>query len=91
MKKLLIIAAAAFMLVLLANPADAFAQCAMCRMQVENNVSSGESSIGAGLNKGILFLLTMPYLIFTVIAFFWYRHSRKENERRIQTTGYFRH
>jgi hypothetical protein len=91
MKKLLIIATAAIILVLLANPADGFAQCAMCRMQVENNVSSGESSIGAGLNKGILFLLTMPYTIFAVLAFFWYRQSRKENERRIQTTGYFKH
>jgi hypothetical protein len=38
-------------------PQDIFAQCAMCRATVESNVSSGESSIGAGLNKGILFLL----------------------------------
>jgi hypothetical protein len=90
MKRVILIATFALLLLTVAGITDAAAQCAMCRMQVENNVSSGESSIGAGLNKGILFLLTMPYLIFAVIAFFWYRHSRKENEKRIQTAGYYR-
>jgi hypothetical protein len=69
---------------------DTFAQCAMCRATVENNVSSGESSIGAGLNKGILFLLATPYAIFCVIAYFWYRNSRKEYEKRLKTAGYSR-
>lgn len=69
---------------------DTYAQCAMCRATVENNVSSGESSIGAGLNKGILFLLATPYAIFCVIAYFWYKNSRKEYEKRLKTTGYFR-
>lgn len=52
------------------------AQCAMCRATVENNVSSGESGIGAGLNAGILYLFAVPYLLFAVIAFFWYRSSK---------------
>jgi hypothetical protein len=69
---------------------DAFSQCAMCRATVENNVSSGESSIGAGLNKGILFLLATPYAIFCVIAYFWYRNSRKEYEKRLKVAGYLR-
>jgi hypothetical protein len=69
---------------------DAFAQCAMCRATVESNISSGENSIGAGLNKGILFLLATPYAIFCVIAYFWYRNSRKEYERRLKTAGYIR-
>jgi hypothetical protein len=71
-------------------PQDIFAQCAMCRATVESNVSNGESSIGAGLNKGILFLLATPYAIFCVIAFFWYRNSRKEYERRLKTASYLR-
>jgi hypothetical protein len=90
MKRVLYVATIALLLLVLAGATDAAAQCAMCRMTVENNVSTGESSIGAGLNKGILYLLGMPYLIFAVIAFFWYRHSRKENEKRIQATGYYR-
>jgi len=55
-----------------------FAQCAMCRASVENNVSNGETSIGAGLNNGILYLFVMPYLIAGVIGFFWYRAAKKK-------------
>ena len=90
MKRVLYIATIALLLLVVAGATDASAQCAMCRMTVESNVSSGENSIGAGLNKGIMYLLGMPYLIFAVIAFFWYRHSRKEHEKRIQATGYYR-
>ncbi|MCE7055670.1 hypothetical protein LZF95_13365 [Algoriphagus sp. AGSA1] len=54
-----------------------FAQCAMCRASVENNVSNGETSIGAGLNMGILYLFAMPYLIAMVLGFFWYRNAKK--------------
>ncbi|WP_373399765.1 hypothetical protein V8V91_08980 [Algoriphagus halophilus] len=49
---------------------NTFAQCAMCRASVENNVANGETSIGAGLNAGILYLFVMPYLMAMVIGFF---------------------
>ncbi len=55
----------------------AYAQCAMCRATVENNISNGETSIGAGLNMGILYLLIMPYLAAMVIGFLWYRNAKK--------------
>jgi hypothetical protein len=57
------------------------AQCAMCRASVESNVSSGETSIGAGLNMGILYLLAMPYLIAAVIGFLWYRNAKKRKNK----------
>ncbi len=60
-------------------PLQSNAQCAMCKVTVENNVSSGETSIGAGLNKGILYLLAMPYTIICVVAFLWYRNSKRSN------------
>jgi hypothetical protein len=53
------------------------AQCAMCRASLESNLSNGTDTIGAGLNTGILYLLVMPYLAIGLIAFFWYRNSRK--------------
>lgn len=59
-----------------------FAQCAMCRATVENNVSGGETSLAAGLNTGILYLFITPYLIIGVIAFLWYKQS-KANARKI--------
>lgn len=61
----------------------AMAQCAMCRASVENNVSNGETSIGAGLNLGILYLLMMPYLIALVIGVLWYRASKKKKSKAI--------
>lgn len=75
---------------LMAVPGWSNAQCAMCRVSVENNVSNGESSIGSGLNKGILFLLSAPYVAFAAIAYFWYRNSRKEYEKRFKMAGYSR-
>lgn len=60
---------------------NTFAQCAMCRASVENNVANGETSIGAGLNAGILYLFVMPYLMAMVIGFFWYRAAKKKKAK----------
>lgn len=60
---------------------NTFAQCAMCRASVENNVANGDTSIGAGLNAGILYLFVMPYLMAMVIGFFWYRAAKKRKEK----------
>ena len=56
-------------------------QCAMCRASVENNVSNGDASIGAGLNNGILYLVVMPYLMAGIIGYLWYRASKKKKAR----------
>jgi high-affinity nickel permease len=56
---------------------QAIAQCAMCRASVETNLAEGGNSIGAGINTGILYLLVMPYLIIMIVAFLWYKNSKK--------------
>ena len=63
------------------NQFNTYAQCAMCRASVENNVANGDTSIGAGLNAGILYLFVMPYLMAMVIGFFWYRAAKKRKEK----------
>jgi hypothetical protein len=60
---------------------NSWAQCAMCRASVENNVSNGDTSIGAGLNNGILYLFVMPYLMAAIIGFFWYRAAKKRKAK----------
>jgi hypothetical protein len=60
---------------------SASAQCAMCRASVENNVSNGETTIGAGLNNGILYLFVMPYLMAAIIGYFWYRTAKKKRAK----------
>lgn len=64
-----------FFLLSLGN--EALAQCAMCRATLENNVSNGKIGIAAGINFGILYLFVAPYIAISVIAFLWYRTSRK--------------
>ena len=60
----------------LAATLDSWAQCAMCRATVENNLSNGDIGIGAGLNFGILYLFVMPYLAVAIVGYFWYRNSK---------------
>ena len=62
---------------------DADAQCAMCRTAVESTVSNGRSNIATGLNTGILYLLTAPYLLVGAVAWLWFRQSKQEQKERI--------
>lgn len=66
-----------------------WAQCAMCRTQIKNNVSHGETELAAGLNLGILYLFFTPYIVVGVVAFLWFRYSKK-NERKISIVRYFK-
>lgn len=66
------------------------AQCAMCRASLESNVSNGEAaSMGARLNLGIVYLFVTPYLLFGLIAFLWYRTSKK-NGKRFNPQSYYK-
>lgn len=74
MKKIIV-----FILVLITS-ADTFAQCAMCRSTLENNYSNGDPGIAAGINTGILYLLSMPYLAVIIIAYLWYKSSKNASK-----------
>ncbi len=73
------------MLVLVSPVVDTLAQCAMCRATLENNLSNGKMGIAAGINTGILYLFFAPYLAIGVIAFFWYKTSKK-NAQQLKRT-----
>jgi hypothetical protein len=68
---------------------EASAQCAMCRATLENNVSNGNIGIAAGINFGILYLFAAPYIVIALIAFFWYRTSKRtaEHENKSSLAG----
>lgn len=51
----------------------ASAQCAMCVTALEQN--GGE--MAAGFNRGILFMLAMPYFVFSAIGATWYVRRRR--------------
>ena len=56
-----------------------FSQCAMCTGQVESARSAG-SSVAEGINKGVLYIFMMPYLIIATIGYFWWRGRKNVEE-----------
>ncbi len=56
------------------------AQCAMCSLNAENS-TKGENTQGKGLNNGILFLLSMPFLIGAGVGILWYVKFRHKETK----------
>ena len=60
----------------------------MCRMSAESNLKDG-GTMAAGLNKGIIYLLMIPYLLISVVGFIWWRNQRlvemQEQEEEIRS------
>ncbi|MCW5906239.1 MAG: hypothetical protein KIS94_00125 [Chitinophagales bacterium] len=65
--------------VLLLIIADASAQCAMCQATAESSLDAG-SSAAAGINKGVMYLFFMPWIIMGTIAYFWWREQKKAQQ-----------
>ncbi len=68
-----------FLMICLVNQVGA--QCAMCRSTLENNYSNGSPGIAAGINTGILYLLSMPYLAVIIIGYLWYKSSKNAQKQ----------
>ncbi len=52
------------------------AQCSMCRRVAETNMESGKKQ-GAGLNTGILYLMSIPYVMGGVAGYIWWKNRQK--------------
>jgi len=55
---------------------DLLSQCPMCKMSAEQNLKDGGTA-GQGLNKGILYMLTIPYLLVGGLGFLWWKNRRR--------------
>lgn len=60
-----------------------YAQCAMCRTQLVNNVSHGDTALAAGLNLGILYLFFAPYLLLMVIGYLWFKNAKARKTSKL--------
>jgi hypothetical protein len=69
------------LLLLITSTKEILAQCAMCRSTLENNYSNGDPGIAAGINTGILYLLSMPYLAIIIIGYLWYKSSKNASKK----------
>ncbi|MBX9852636.1 MAG: hypothetical protein K2X86_12895 [Cytophagaceae bacterium] len=76
-----ILIAVVLFLVIILFPEIASAQCAMCKATIEEQARDKSSDLAGGLNTGILYLMSFPYLIFGVIAYFWYKNSVKDSQK----------
>ncbi|MFM7015330.1 MAG: hypothetical protein ACKOX3_03280 [Bacteroidota bacterium] len=56
---------------------DVNAQCSMCRQAAESGIKKGEMQ-GRGLNKGILFLMAIPYVLGGTAFFIYKKNKRKK-------------
>ena len=57
---------------------SAHAQCAMCAASVESNLKESKPGKGLSINSGILYLMLMPYLMFGLFGYLWYRNTHKK-------------
>lgn len=65
-------------------PLSAQAQCTMCKTQVESSRQDKDGYDTTGLNKGILYLMVIPYVLMGTVGFFWYRNSKKKKVTNIR-------
>jgi hypothetical protein len=75
MKKLLILLFA--LITLNTFSFEAGAQCAMCRSVAESNLKNDPTGPGKGLNTGILYLMSFPYILVAIGGVIWYMHKKK--------------
>lgn len=73
-KRLLVLAV--ILVVVAVISTDLAAQCPMCRIGPETNNARGGTE-GNGLNKGIMLLLSLPYVLVGSLGFIWWRSKRK--------------
>ena len=77
MKKTFFAAVSALLLgfMLTLAPLAACAQCVMCKAGVEAAKQENDDYDVAGLNKGIVYMMTVPYILMGAVGYFWYRRT----------------
>lgn len=55
-----------------------YSQCAMCKASVESNIENDEEVVGKGLNDGIIYLMSIPYLVLGGIGFMIYKNWKSK-------------
>jgi hypothetical protein len=54
---------------------EASAQCAMCKAVAGSSVEAEANDVGKGLNTGILYLMSVPYLILMALFFIFFKEK----------------
>lgn len=62
---------------------SSFAQCAMCKAAATSNLENETNRVGKGLNSGILYLMSVPYLLLFGMFYLFFKDSIKEKIKSI--------
>jgi len=65
---------------------DLDAQCAMCRAAPGSNLGAGGKTAHK-LNTGILYMLSLPYLLVMTLGYIWYRNNKKVKNLEAEQSG----
>ena len=76
-KKSILIFTTAFVLIALFSVDVLFAQCSMCKAVLESEAKTGGSNVAGGLNNGILYLMSVPYLMVGGAGIWFYKKYKK--------------
>ena len=57
---------------------NANAQCAMCKRVAESSQEANDNKAGKGLNTGILYLLSIPYVLAGIGAYAYFKKNKKD-------------
>lgn len=63
---------------LLLSPVIVSAQCSMCRAVAESGHKEDPNKVARGLNNGILYLLSIPYILGGAAYFIWRRNKSRQ-------------
>ncbi|MFD2786473.1 hypothetical protein [Hymenobacter rubripertinctus] len=89
MKKITVNGLFALLLLLMSLlPLAGAAQCTMCKTQVEAASNEKDGYDTTGLNKGIVYLMTIPYVLIGAVGFFWYRHTQQQKKKASTNGGH---
>lgn len=62
----------------------AFSQCPMCKTALtsgrKEHANKYQRQVGNGINKGILFLMSVPYVLVAGAGFAFYKHQLKKKK-----------
>ncbi len=72
MRKYLI---ALFFMCLFASVNEVSAQCSMCTANAEQGAKNGNTQT-LGINNGVLYLLSIPFILVTGVGLLWYTKFR---------------
>ncbi|MEE1946036.1 hypothetical protein VRU48_13020 [Pedobacter sp. KR3-3] len=56
---------------------NAKAQCSMCTINAEQGTKNGNNQT-KGINDGVVYLLSIPYLLIVGVGLIWYKNYRKK-------------